>query len=308
MTVQSITDRNDRVLVYDVGGSHISAAVFHNGSYSLTHIVSAGYPAEQTVATFLDVLDSLANRAAGNDGAILGAGLAMPGPFDYAAGVSWLEHKLPYLYGIDLRAAFAQRRGWLPEQVRFLNDAAAYLLGEVRAGAARNVERAVVITLGTGIGSGFAIDGEVVRGGTGVPPGGEIWNLPFAGGIIEDQVSTRALQANYKQRTGRDSEVSAIAASAATDPVAAAVFTEFGHHLGQALRAVLSDFAPQVVVLGGGISRSAPLFVPAAQQELEGLGMELRIAELMDDAPLTGAGAAWFAADAAATHGLPASA
>jgi glucokinase len=293
-----MSDQNGRVLVYDVGGSHISAAVFHNESCALSNVVSAGYPAEQTVATFLDVLESLATQASSRETGILGAGLAMPGPFDYDAGVSWMEHKLPYLYAVDLRAAFAARRGWQPGQVRFLNDAAAYLLGEVRAGAARNVARAVVITLGTGIGSGFAVNGEVVRSGTGVPPGGEIWNLPFAGGIIEDQVSTRALQASYKQRTGNDSEVSAIAAAAATDPLAAAVFSDFGHHLGEALRAVVSDFAPQVVVLGGGISRSAQLFVPAAQQELEGLGIELRIAQLMDNAPLTGAGAAWFAAKA----------
>jgi glucokinase len=221
----------------------------------------------------------------------------MPGPFDYETGVSWMKHKLPYLYGVDLRGAFAERRGWAPDQVRFLNDAAAYLLGEVRAGAAREIDRAVVITLGTGIGSGFAVHGEVVRGGVGVPPGGEIWNLPYAGGIIEDQVSTRALQKSYRQRTGKDAEVSAIAASAASNPVAAAVFSEFGSHLGQALRFVLAKFAPQVVVLGGGISRSAQLFVPAAQQELEGLGIELRIAQLMDHAPLTGAGAAWFAAN-----------
>ena len=40
--------------------------------------------------------------------ALLGASLAMPGPFDYAAGVSWMQHKLPYLYGFDLRGALAR--------------------------------------------------------------------------------------------------------------------------------------------------------------------------------------------------------
>jgi hypothetical protein len=47
-------------------------------------------------------------------------------------------------------------------------------------------------------------------------------------------------------------------------------------------------------VLGGGISRSAPLFLPTAQRELNGLRAELRISALMDDAPLVGAGVAWF--------------
>ena len=56
---------------------------------------------------------------------IPGAELAMPGPFDYAAGVSWMRHKLPYLYGVNLREALAPRFGWQAGQVRFLNDAAA---------------------------------------------------------------------------------------------------------------------------------------------------------------------------------------
>jgi predicted NBD/HSP70 family sugar kinase len=53
-------------------------------------------------------------------------------------------------------------------------------------------------------------------------------------------------------------------------------------------------FAPQVIVLGGGISRSPHLFLPAAQRELIGLHAELRVSALLDDAPLVGAGVAWF--------------
>ena len=71
----------------------------------------------------------------------------MPGPFDYAAGVSWMQHKLAYLYGFDLRGALARQLGTAPDKVRFLNDAAAYLMGEMTGGAARSVDRVVGITL-----------------------------------------------------------------------------------------------------------------------------------------------------------------
>ena len=50
-----------------------------------------------------------------------------------------------------------------------------------------------------------------------------------------------------------------------------------------------------MVVLGGGISRSAHLFLPAMNGELAGAKFEVRIAELGDNAPLAGAGVAWFA-------------
>jgi glucokinase len=219
----------------------------------------------------------------------------MPGPFDYAAGVSWMRHKLPYLYGIDLRKALAERFGWQPEQVHFVNDAAAYLLGEVGAGAVRGVPRVVGITLGTGIGSAFAVDGRIVAEGFGVPPGGEIWNLPYEDRIVEDFLSTRAIQHAYRERTGQECEVASIAAKADKNPEAAEVFTEFGRDLGLALRTLLRQFAPDVVVLGGGISRSAHLFLSAAEQQLLGLGFELRVSTLGDHAPLVGAAVALFA-------------
>jgi glucokinase len=290
------------VLVYDVGGSHVSSAVCHGGEYRLGPVASALYPAEQSCEAFVAFLHSLGLQASTGFEAVSGAELAMPGPFDFAAGISYMRHKLPFLYGVDLRQELALRFGWEPAQVRFLHDAGAFLLGEIGAGAARGVPRAVGITLGTGIGSAFAVDGRVVTEGPGVPPGGEIWNLPYESGIVEDFLSTRAIQADYQKRTGKLTDVAEIAASAANDPdaandpEAAAVFKDFGRHLGLALRMMLSEFAPQAVVLGGGIARSAHLFVPVAESYVEGLNLRLVSSALKDHAPLVGAAVAWFSA------------
>jgi glucokinase len=64
-----------------------------------------------------------------------------------------------------------------------------------------------------------------------------------------------------------------------------------------ALKKLRKDFAPDVVVLGGGISRSAHLFLPETRKELEGTNFEVRIAQLGDNAPLAGAGVAWLGAE-----------
>ncbi len=287
------------VLVYDVGGSHVAAAVCRAG-LELGLIAKAPHPVEQTGNAFVGVLYALAaearNGAQNPAGSAepLGASVAMPGPFDYEAGISSMKHKLPYLYGIDLRRALALRFGWQPAQVRFLNDAAAFVLGEIGAGAAQKAARAVGITLGTGIGASFAINGRVVRQGPGVPPGGEIWDQPYEGGIVEDAVSSRTIQANYQRRTGALRTVAEIAAAAPGDSDAVAVFAEYGRHLGRALRLILAPFAPDAVVLGGSISHSAQLFLPAAESELHGLSFRLRISALFDRAPLVGAGLSWF--------------
>jgi len=282
------------VLVYDVGGSHISAAVCRSHEYRLQKVVRADLPKEETSEGFVELLYSLGEKAT-EEPEVEGAELAMPGPFDYDRGISWMKHKMPYLYGVNLSEALAARFGWKNSQVRFLNDAAAYLLGEVGAGAAKGVKRVVCFTLGTGVGSGFAIDGRVVTEGKGVPSGGEIWNTPYEGGIVEDQISTRALQRAYKERKGKEREVASIAHYASGgEPEATAVFEEFGKKLGIAIKRLLTDFGPDVVVLGGGISRSAHLFLDAVKAELENTTIEVRTAKLGDNAPLAGAGVAWF--------------
>jgi glucokinase len=281
--------------VYDVGGSHISCALCFADGFQLGPVVRGSLPEQQTSDAFVDVLHSLAMKAAPDLSGVKGAEFAMPGPFDYASGVSFMRHKLPYLYGISLASAFANRFDWQPSQVRFLNDAAAYLLGEIGAGAARGESRAVGITLGTGVGSAFAVGGRIVTEGPGVPPGGEIWNIPYHGGIVEDLISTRALQRSYMERTGQQREVASIAHYANGGEVPACeVFEEFGSNLGLALLHLLTEFNPNVVVIGGGISRSANLFLPDAVRALNGLNVELRVSKLGDNAPLVGAGVAWL--------------
>lgn len=281
------------VLAFDVGGSHIAAALCSLANLRILHRASAPLHDDISAEAFIALIHGLAEKAKEHSADIAGAAFAVPGPFDAAAGVSYMKHKLKALYGVNLRAALAQSLGMQAAQLAFLNDAAAFLLGEVEAGAAQGAERAIGIALGTGIGSAFAVSGEWVPSGAGVPEGGEIWNHPYRGGIVEDLISTRALRKAYLGRTGRDEEVAALAARAETDADARAVFGEFGANLGHVLRDVCGGFAPATVVIGGGISRSAALFLPAAEEVLRGSGFTLATARLLDEAHLVGAAAWW---------------
>ena len=283
-----------RVLAFDVGGSHVAAAICCAPDFRLGPVATAPHADVATSGAFLDLLYELGMKARVDRDGIVGAMLAVPGPFDLQAGVSLMRHKLPYLYGVDLRQGLAERFGFEPAQVRFLNDADAYLLGEIGAGAARGFRRAAGLTLGTGIGSAFAVDGQLVTEGPGVPSGGEIWNLAYQGGIVEDFVSSRAIVGNYQRCTGRKSEVVDLAAAAPSDPAAQQAFTEFGQHLGVVIRTLLAAFHADVIVLGGGISRSANLFLPAVQAEIGDSTTQLRVSELKDKAALVGCGVAAF--------------
>ena len=283
----------DHVLTFDVGGSHVSAGLCTLPNLDLIRTATGSLHDISSFFGFVDLIHRLGFEAAASEKNIAGASLAVPGPFDHEAGISLMEHKLQYLHARDLRGALARAYGWQPEQFRFLNDAAAYLLGEIGRGAAMGAERAVGLTLGTGIGSAFAVHGRHLTQGQGVPPGGEIWNYPYAGATVEDLISTRRLKSDYLALTGSDREVADIASLAPSDADARQVFADFGIHLGHVLRDVIAPFHPEVVVLGGGISRSAPLFLPSVEAEIRGLGFRVATSTLLDQAPLVGAAQFW---------------
>lgn len=215
-------------LVYDVGGSHISAALCAQGTFALHGISRAPLPDHESgsghfsAASFVRLIHTLgeaaANSAHVDHSQIAGACLAMPGPFDYENGISHMQHKLQSLLNFDLKSALAARFRWQPAQLRFVNDAAAFTLGESGAGAGKDYARVAGLTLGTGVGAAFAINNAIADSSPGnpegVPPGGEMWNLPYNGATVEDFVSTRFLRRHYQELTGLEAEVSEVAAIA----------------------------------------------------------------------------------------------
>jgi glucokinase len=292
----------DQLLVYDIGGSHITAGLCLLEPMTLLKMAVAPLPDDITGEAFIGLLDELAGRFSDGGALPAGASFAFPAPFDYGTGTSRMVHKLKNLYGVSLRDVLAERRAWLPEQISFLNDADAALLGEACTGAATGASRAAGIMLGTGIGFAFFVEGNLDAGAQGIPPDNEIWNLPFQGGIVEDLLSSRAIQQDYAARTGERQSVETIALRSATDADAREVFEVFGRNLGQAIRQYIEPLHPEVIVFGGGISRSSHLFLPAARNELNNLKIELVPSVLFEKAPLLGAAMHWRKSVARPVH------
>jgi len=285
---------NDYVLAFDVGGSHIAAGACRLPGLALGAMQSIAIEKPGSLLQFLATFASLSELTLPPAASLAGVSIAMPNPFDYGRGISYMRHKYEYLYGIELRSKLSQTLGCRPGNIEFLNDAAAFLTGELRQGAGTGVNRVVGITLGTGVGSAFASSGKIVTEGRGVAPGGEIWNLSYRDGIVEKFVSMAAIQDMYKEKTGQWEEVEVIANHSQTNLAARQTFEQFGKELGRVLRATCTGFEPERIILGGGISRSASLFLPSAEQELLGLGMQVCVSELGERAPLIGAAADWM--------------
>jgi glucokinase len=217
-----------------------------------------------------------AARAQAGSAEVIACGIAMPAPFDYPAGVSHMAHKFRAIRGLPLGTLLATKAG-LP--VHFLNDADAFGLG-VGWRQLPDMKRFVALTIGTGLGSGFIEDGGTVTSGDQVPPGGEVWNLPYGDGILEDRVSARAVTTSYGTRpdgtglpaTGKTvRELAALAAEG--DEAAVAAFRAMGEALGRGLVPALTRFEPEAIVIGGKVGQSLELFAPAMRQALAGAAL-----------------------------------
>ncbi len=282
------------IMAYDIGGSHATVGIVDSGSLALTCVDACAIDSNGTADSILDAIRTLGEGALAearrNGTPPDGVAIAVPGPFDYENGISLLCHKYASLYGMDLRQMFEAAFGLSKDKIVFINDAQAFLLGECHAGAARYIRRCIGLTLGTGVGSAFSIDGTIVETGIGVPPGGEIYCLSWEGHTVEDTISTRAIQNRYRQLCGETKSVRDICIAAPKDRNATLVMNEFGSNLGLVLRDICSAFRPDAIVLGGAISRSAELFLSSAMVSAgDNTGKRLRVCERFDDAPLIGA-------------------
>ena len=289
---------NGVVGALDIGGTHVTAGRVDltAGSVEARSRIRVSLSAAGARSDPVAAISRAASSIARPD--IHRLGVAVPGPFDYPAGVSRIAHKLQGLYGVDLRAELCGALGLRdPTAVGFLNDAEAFLLGEWWAGAARGHARAVGITLGTGLGSAFLADGRIVRTGPGVPPGGALYELPFRGAPVEQTISRRGLLARYGARTEDGIDVEEVAARArADDRPARRALEDLGRALGEFLTPWLRSFEPGCLVVGGSIARSWELLEGGLCSELQAIESieTVTVAERLDDAPLLGA--AWYVA------------
>jgi glucokinase len=260
------------VIALDVGGTTVDAACVSADCELIGDLRGSSSPAAGTKGEIVaELARVIVGAAAWAEGAeVIACGLAMPAPFDYAAGVSHMTHKFQAINGVPLGELLMAKAG-LP--VYFLNDADAFGLG-VGWRQLPDVNRFVALTIGTGLGSGFIEDGGLAQADDRVPPGGEVWHLPFGDGILEDRVSARAVVTAYSGATGTAKSAKEISVLAeGGDPAAIDAYQALGTALGTGLAPVLARFAPEAVVIGGHIARSLDLFGPAMRRALAASGL-----------------------------------
>jgi len=291
------------VISLDVGGTNIASGVVSSTgkimdfTFFEMKIDNSGSKNE-VLKRLTGIINSQLEKIKLRD--LAGVGIGIPGPFDYRDGVSYMEEKFSSLKGVNLGAELRKLTGVTDHvTIKFVPDSWAFLLGEAWVGAARNCCRAVGITIGTGLGSGFIREGSPVEKAPGVPPCAWIGNLPYGDGKVEDYVSKEGIKRRYRELSDNpDSpKVREIArkANLQTDRAAIEVFLETGEILAEVLIPVLEDFNTDCIVFGGKISLAFPLFSAPLRSSIEAIGsVKLELAERLDESPLFGAAKAVF--------------
>jgi glucokinase len=287
---------NKYIMGVDIGGSHIVAALIDRRTWEVVEgsEINLFVDCQAGMRTIMRrwsraVWKCLREVSDGCD-----VGIAMPGPFDYERGIALFERevrKFGALRGIDVGAEL-RRRVRRIDKVRFVNDASAFALGEVMAGAGNGAGRVMALTLGTGFGSSFVVNGTIVNSGDEVPPDGYVYNMPFDGSIADDEFSTRWFIRRYHELTGNGiAGAQEVFDRMEQDGAARQIVEEYGLRLAEFIAPIYARFRGDVVVFGGNIARSFELFAPSLTRRLAEMGatIEIRRAQLFDRAALIGA-------------------
>jgi predicted NBD/HSP70 family sugar kinase/mannose-6-phosphate isomerase class I len=284
----------------DVGGSHLSGALIDADSRL---IESVSYKKEEinpngSSQEFIECFEKLFKKIISSDErfsieTIAGVGISIPGPFNYELGISEINgvQKYDSLFGLNVKQEIKKIIKNTP--IIFLNDAVSFAMGEYFVGAAKDSSRSLILTLGTGFGSTFLLDGTVQTDKTnGASENGYLYNIPFEESIADDYFSTRWFTNKWKSlNKGNASNVEDIAKLAENnDPDALHLFNEFADNFLKFISPWLISFKPHAIVIGGGIAKASHLFIGKISQRLKTqYNTEIRISTFGDQAAIIGA-------------------
>lgn len=280
---------DDCVIGIDIGGTSTSFGfVDRHGTViaEATLATEAHQPAESLVSRLYDAIQKLGTTLPPRTG-ISGIGIGAPNA-NYHRGT--VENPVNLNWGASVNLAELFRRRYdLP--VAVTNDANAAAIGELLFGGARGMRHAIVITLGTGLGSGFIVNGELLYGAGGfagelghstVDPGGRHCACGKRG-CLETYVSATGLCRTVLELLGqrlepsrlRDASFNSLTskqifdAADGGDPIALAAFDATSRILGMKLADAVAHTGPEAIFLSGGLAAAGDLLITPTRHYLE---------------------------------------
>ena len=306
------------VIGLDLGGTKLAAAIFAtDGRMLRKQIVTLGQRTGAAVGELVrSQIEELLGVARKEGIGVEAVGVSVPGISHSQTGKVWAPN-IPgwddYPLRTDILAAFKEE----PITATIDSDRACYILGEAWQGAARGCANAIFLAVGTGIGAGIMINGEILRGANDIA-GAIGWlalDRPFepkyvSCGCFEHHASGAGLVKVAKELLAKDKRYAGplrnkadliahdiFEAHASNDPVAAKVLVEAIEYWGMATANLVSLFNPEKIIFGGGVFGPGAQFLNVIYTEASKWAQPISIrqvkfeaSQLGGDAGLVGAG------------------
>ncbi|SFN63875.1 glucokinase [Chryseobacterium oleae] len=270
----------------DIGGSHITMAQVDpekreiiSSTYVREHVYSFG-PKETIFSAWISAIEKVTHDLVKSE---LLIGIAMPGPFDYENGISLMQQgKFIDMYQVNIKQELIERLGISSDQIYFVNDAGAFLEGEVFGGCVQDYRKVFGVTLGTGLGTAF-YDGEVASDE-------DLWDSPFKDSICEDYLATRWFVNHYKALTGGEISGTKDLLDQPED-IQKKIFDDYADSFADFIVQYVRNYNPEVLVIGGNIAKVYPYFKKRLNQHLEEhkIKLPIKISAIFEDAAILGA-------------------
>jgi predicted NBD/HSP70 family sugar kinase len=284
------------VLGFDVGARFLRGALCDlYGEVRARHDVeSPGADAAEALAAMVRLRDALVAAAGLEDRAVDGVVVGVPGVVEAQSGRLRLAANVPGLEGMPFGAELEQALG-LP--VRVENDINLAALGEQWRGVARGVEDFAFLSIGTGVGAGLVLGGELHQGRHGAAGEVDYVSAGREGDVDPCAAALSAVAA--EQAAGRDTDLAppydvrdVFAAARAGDAVARAVVQEEARRIALHIVPLAAVADVGLVVLGGGLGANSDLLLSPVRERLGGwvpYAPRVEVSSLGEAAVLTGA-------------------
>ena len=268
-------------IAVDLGGTNIRAALV-DADGTIRHLVSRPTLGNEGPAAVLDRVAALVGEVVAheNPGPDVAVGVIAPGTVDPETGIVYYGPNIRDWHDVHLRDILAAT---LNRTVEIGNDANAAALGEARFGSATQLRHLIYIGLGTGVGGGVISHGQLISGKRGF--GGELGHVTIdpngprcsCGGIgcvesyvggwaiaRDGQLLVQSLRSETLRRLAERGPITpemVSQAASAGDYGARAIFDRAGRALAIALGGLINIFNPEVIVIGGGLSKAGDLIL-----------------------------------------------
>ena len=262
-------------LGYDIGGTNIAAGILDENN-NLIAKTSRPFPRGQGTEAVIDVCrvlyDALLEKAQIPESEISGVGAAVPGSVDLTNGLVIDAHNLDFHNTPLVRLLETA----LQKPVSLINDADAATLAEQRIGALVGTQTSVMITIGTGIGGGLIINGELFRGGRG--NGTEPGHMVLVNGGRACTCGIHGCAEAYcaATRLAKDGEPMGLKdARAVIDAArigradALSLFYSFVDDLGSYLASIVNLLDPERIAIGGGVCGAGRFLLDPLQADVK---------------------------------------